>query len=175
MSDDRMPGRDEEVRPGADAGSGREAGNDPHARELKADFETLRAELRSAHRVPDFHAMMERARQAAHEVDEPVVSMEAARSSQQARLDLMRLGRWIPVAAAAAVAGLFLFGGGESGGDDQFERLVADYSASAASWRSPTASLMDIPGVDLGAVPSFGTPLIDLDVPETTSEEGRDS
>ena len=50
--------------------------------------------------------------------------------------------------------------------DDRFAELVAAYSQdlSAAAWRSPTSSLLDVPGMELvRAVPSLGLPAIELD------------
>ncbi|MBT8488711.1 MAG: hypothetical protein HKN72_12320 [Gemmatimonadetes bacterium] len=178
----------------------RETGIDRPA-DLEADFGSLADDVRASGRVPDFRSMMERVHAEVADnssmsddvtasdtaADTEVISIGSrstdstpgartsdARTSEDARRDFRRLGRWIPVAAAAAVAGLLLFSGG-TGGDDEFERLVADYSASAGDWRSPTASLMDIPGVDLGSVPSFGGGLLDIDLPDTNSDEGRDS
>ncbi|MDX1495559.1 MAG: hypothetical protein R3253_15940 [Longimicrobiales bacterium] len=127
--------------------------------ELVRDFDALKHEVRAAGRVPDFGAMMARAKeQAAGDEPTPV-----------------RIRRWAPLAAAAAVAALLL--SGLPGDDDEreFERLVASYSETAGTWRSPTASLMDIPGVDLGAVPSFGGAPGVVTPPGSEPVEGRDS
>lgn len=167
MSDDRTTGRG----PSADGSRG-EGVDRPD--DLMADFRSLAEDLETSGRIPDFHRMMDRVHAEVGDEDHEAIDIAAARSSEDARRDLMRFGRWIPLAAAAAVAGLLVFGGGTDG-DDEFERLVADYSASAAGWRSPTASLMDIPGVDLGAVPSIGGTLRDIDLPDTDFDEGRDS
>ncbi len=147
--------------------------------DLEAEFRDLAHDVKASGRVPDFSSMMERVH--AEVADADVIGSRTsdfgpsgARTSEDARRDFRRFGRWIPVAAAAAVAGLLLFGDG-TGGDDEFERLVSDYVASAGDWRSPTASLMNIPGVDLGSVPSIGRGLLDIDLPDTNTDEGRDS
>lgn len=149
--------------------------------DLDAEFRNLAHDVEASGRVPDFASMMERVNAEVADADviaigsrAPVWGTSSARPSDDARRDFRRFGRWIPVAAAAAVAGLLLLGDG-SGGDDEFERLVLDYSASAGDWRSPTASLMNIPGVDLGSVPSIGRGLLDIDLPDTNTDEGRDS
>lgn len=149
--------------------------------DLDAEFRDLAHEVKASGRVPDFSSMMERVHAEVSDTDviaigsrPPDAGTSGARTSEDARRDFRRLGRWIPVAAAAAVAGLLLFGDG-TGGDDEFERLVSDYAASAGDWRSPTASLMKIPGVDLGSVPSIGGGLLDIDLPDTNTDEGRDS
>lgn len=164
MSDDRTPGVD---RPA----------------DLEVEFRALAEEVEAAGRVPDFRSMMERVHAEVDGEASPSAPTDAdaspdvipLRTSEDARRDFARLGRWIPVAAAAALAGLLLFGGGDPDGDAEFDRLVADYAASAAGWRSPTASLMEIPGVDLGSVPSIGGAFPNIDLPETNSDEGRDS
>lgn len=110
--------------------------------DLQRDFEALRGRVEGSGRVPDFETMMARAR------------------AEAAGLGSRRLPWlwWAPLAAAAAAAGLLLIGGPGTSADAQFERLVANYSSTIAptARQSPTASLMNIPGIDLGAVPSFG-------------------
>ena len=86
------------------------------------------------------------------------------------------------LATAAAAAGLVFMvdQGSTSDADAEFERLVANYAATSASgtFTSPTSRLLEIPGVDLGAVPSVGDALRGFD-PTTARPggdiEGRDS
>lgn len=113
---------------------------------MRKDFRALRREVEESGAVPDFDAVMRRARAGAVE---PTLQAHPGRAWWRP---------WVPLAAAAAVVGVLLVGRPGSDGDAQFERLVADYSTMVAggAWRSPTASLMHVPGVDLGAVPSFG-------------------
>ncbi len=167
MSDDRTSDRRDEVE------------DVDRPADLEAEFEALAGAVGASGRVPDFRAMMARAHAEALE-DPDVVAIgsrrpTSGRTSEDARRDFTRFGRWIPAVAAAAVAGLLLFGGDRTNGDEEFDRLVADYAASAGGWQSPTASLMNIPGVDLGTVPSVGGSLLDIDLPHTNSDEGRDS
>lgn len=132
-------------------------------RMLRAAFHALRREARSGGAVPDFQAMMAEARAR--------LDPDAAEGSpSEARAERPRAGRsagrgsrwlrWTPLAAAAAVAALLLVGrpGAAPDAEAEFERRVSDYRSltGAGAWRSPTASLLTLPGVDLGAVPTFG-------------------
>lgn len=127
--------------------------------DLQRDFEALRGRVEGSGRAPDFATMMARARAEAAGLAE-----DASRAPESGRSDAGHGSRrspwvrWAPLAAAAAAAGLLLIGGPGPSADAQFERLVANYSSTIAptARQSPTASLMNIPGIDLGAVPSFG-------------------
>lgn len=143
--------------------------------ELRQDFRALRAELARSGRVPGFEAMLRRARAEATSGAGARVSGEGPVGEEPRPSVRRRL--WTALAAAAAAAGLLLVGLPRSDADAEFERLVSDYSAnpSGGAWRSPTASLLDIPGVDLGSVPSFGASLRGTDLSETDASEGRDS
>lgn len=149
--------------------------DDSPGAELRTGFRALRAEIGASGRVPDFAAMMERARAEADAAPELVAARAPVASGARPRRAAMRVLPWIPVAAAAALAGLLLIDLPTSDADTEFERLVADYSTSTAggAWRSPTASLMAIPGVDLGAVPSVGGSLGGVDRPDSDAPEGR--
>lgn len=113
--------------------------------ELSGEFRALRARLERPGAVPDFDAMILRAR------------ADAARTSEPPSHAPFIRRRWVPVAAAAALAGILLLAPGEEDADAEFERLVSDYTELMAgvAGRSPTAPLLHVPGVDLGAVPSF--------------------
>lgn len=153
--------------------------------ELAADFLALRAEMEDSGRIPAFHEVMARAREEADgegaggEADSDIAAAKGRRRKGESSVGAdRRVGsriRWIPLAAAAAAVGLLLVGLPGDGDEQQFERLVASYSESAGAWRSPTASLMDIPGVDLGAVPSFGSRVGTLEGEQAQPVEGRDS
>lgn len=149
-----------------------QSGNDP---DLRRDFEVLRHRVEGSHAVPDFATMMARVRAeaAGHEV-EALRETEFRRSitGRESRRGLWV--RWAPLAAAAAFAGLLLVSRPGTSEDAQFERLVAEYATiSAAVGQSPTASLMRIPGIDLGAVPSFGTYSSGAPTPERAQERNR--
>lgn len=121
-------------------------------REVRAAFRALRARMDAAGRTPDFDAMMARARARAE-------APGAARPPGPARVASRRrtLTRWAPFAAAAAAAGL-LWVTAPSPADREFQRLVTAYTrdVNAGALRSPTASLLRTPGIDLGSVPSVG-------------------
>lgn len=126
-------------------------------RDLQRDFEALRDRVEGSGRVPDFTAMIGRARAQAAGLAEgagraPTSGPTGVRPRRRSWV------RWAPLAAAAVAAGVLLFGGPGTSADAEFERLVAAYSSTIApaARQSPTASLMNIPGIDLGAVPSFG-------------------
>jgi hypothetical protein len=153
-----------------DAGQDRDGRRDEV---LRDDFLALRTDVRESGAVPAFDSMMERARE---EARAPTASVDRDRASaRRARAEWARLGWWIPLAAAAAVVGMLLLDAPDSDAEADFERLVADYATEVATWRSPTAPLLDIPGVDLGSVPWIGTPLGDGELPEADVREGRDS
>lgn len=127
-----------------------------HDRDLARDFEALRSRVEDSGAVPDFTAMMARAR-----ADAAGPGQDARAVGQPGAGRTIGRGRWMPwapLAAAAAAAGVLLLGRPGTSADAQFERLVADYTSTIAATarQSPTASLMRIPGIDLGAVPSFG-------------------
>ncbi|MDH3270271.1 MAG: hypothetical protein OEN56_03000 [Gemmatimonadota bacterium] len=139
--------------------------------DLRSDLTALRDDVRTSGRVPDFDAMLRRAK-----VEAAAGRAEGERVLRPRKAWAIRSRAWVPLAAAAAAVGLFLVGGPRTDADAEFERLVADYARTAATTlRSPTASLMEIPGVDLGAVPSIGGSLPGLTFPETGTPEGRDS
>lgn len=133
--------------------------------ELRAAYDALRRSVTEEGRVPDFEGMMAGARE------------RTERDSRDPTLAPRRRTalRWAPLAAAAAVAGLLLLGRPGPDPDAEFERRVADYRSlgAAGAWRSPTAALLDIPGVDLGAVPSFGRSLPGRGLPLDAPPEGR--
>lgn len=112
---------------------------------LRNDFRALRGDMEGAGGVPDFDSMMRRARE------------EASAPPARIRPGAPWWRPWVPLAAAAAIVGVLLVDRSGADGDAEFERLVSDYSTMVAGgvWRSPTSSLMHVPGVDLGAVPSF--------------------
>ena len=129
----------------------------PEDRDLAERFERLRSETEHAGNVPDFEAMMARARA---EVDAApslsVVEGGADSSDAPRRRRVLWLGGAASAALAATVAGLLLTSGPTA--DEEFDRLVASYASDAAStWRSPTSGLLDVPGIELvRTVPSVG-------------------
>lgn len=133
-----------------------QGGND---RDLQRDFEALRDRVAGSRAVPDFAAMVARARaEAADLAEDAAPAPETGRSGSGVGTRRSPWVRWAPLAAAAVAAGVLLIGEPGTSADAEFERLVADYSSTIApsARQSPTASLMNIPGIDLGAVPSFG-------------------
>ena len=118
---------------------------------IRGEFEALRAESTRPGAVPDFGDMMARARRDAGRMDDaPVV-----RTLQHRRV--VRIGGWMSLAA-------------------ECERMVASYSASnATTWRSPTSALLDLPGLDLGSVPSIGRGVRGVNRPNQDLPDGRDS
>ena len=135
--------------------------DEPRDPELRAGFDALRRSMAEEGRIPPFEPMLEAARAEARRRPAP----------RRARPFLL----WTPLAAAAAVAALFLLAQPASDADAEFERLVADYTQLAAggTWRSPTASLLQTPGVDLGAVPTFRGALSGLNRPGSRAPDGR--
>lgn len=144
---------------------------------LRARYGELREETEASGSIPDFRAMLSRA------------EVEAA---DMPRLDVVRGGApagdavvgpsrrakvaagWITL-AAAALAGVLLVRPPSGGADAEFERLVASYAAEASTWRSPTDALLDIPGVDLGAVPTIAGPTRGSRPVAAPPPDGRDS
>jgi len=139
---------------------------------LTERFQELRAETSGSGTVPDFAAMMAEAKRRAAEA--PALEVVAggvgsadvpARAASRHRGRWMRLGGWVSVAAAAALATVILVDRGPSG-DEEFEQMVAAYTSEAggAGWRSPTSGLLDVPGMDLTrSVPSIGGSLRGVD------------
>ena len=152
---------------------------------LREEFGQLRSETEGSARVPDFRAMLEKAKVDAVAAPELVAGPElqvtqGGRSGAgERRRRVVRIGGWASVAIAAAFAGVLLVGDG-SDADREFERLVAAYAADASSgaWRSPTSGLLNVTGMDLTrSVPSLGTTIRGLDpnqptnVPDPENEE----
>ncbi len=160
--------------------------------DLRDDFQSLRSEVKASGRVPDFDAMIARAKEesasrpalevvAGGAAGGPSRESAAGTGEERTRRRAVKIGGWMSLATAAAAAAVLLVSGPvtDSDADAEFERLVASYStdASAGAWRSPTATLLRTPGVDLGSVPSIGTPLRGLDpvpLPESDAPQGRD-
>ena len=147
---------------------------------LRERFRTLRADVRrSSDRIPDFRAMLERAKS---DAEPPSLELEQGGASGRVsgrRRGLLWTGGWASALAAAALAGLLLTSGGEDQ-DAQFEQLVASFAtdASAGAWRSPTSGLLDVPGMELTrSVPSIGGSARGLDpasLPDRPAPEGRE-
>jgi hypothetical protein len=162
---------------------------DEQERRLKDEFRSLRSAVEASGRVPDFDTMLVSARaQAARAGEEDAVTLRDASTTVRGasvtsiagsgaqRRRAARVGGWASLATAAVAAGLLLVAGPGDSADAEFERLISSYSTDRASggWTSPTASLLDTPGVDLGAVPSIGGVLRGMRT-DTTDPEGRDS
>lgn len=149
----------------------RERDDDP----MRERFAELRTETRASGRVPDVDAMLSRARaEAAAAPDLRVVDGGAPRAAPfRPRRRFVLAGAWTSAALAAAVAGLILTGRGGSDDEDlEFERLVATYATELgpAVRRSPTSSLMQVPGMELlRSVPSLGGPALGAGTPPSTS------
>jgi hypothetical protein len=146
--------------------------------ELREAFSVERDQLRASGRIPDFDAMMVRARADAASQGVGIDGVDQLASRRR----LFRTGGWMTLATAAAATGLmFLVSpGSTSEADAEFERLVASYASTSASgtFNSPTSGLLEIPGLDLGAVPSVGDALRGFDPTATRPDqqiEGRDS
>jgi len=148
--------------------------------DIEGRFHALRAETEGSGRVPDFQAMMERARQDAERATTLQV-MDGGAPAKGTRLPRRRvlwIGGGASAALAAALAGLLLTRGGPSP-DEEFERLVASFAAEApAAWRSPTDRLLDVPGMEfIRTVPSVGRGLPGPesgDRPEGERSKGRE-
>jgi len=149
--------------------------NDRHDADLRAAFDGLRDTV--DHSTPDFRTMMEAARRDAEGLPQlSVVDGAGIEQSIPEKVDqerrrgarVVRIGGWVSLAAAAATAGLLMINPPVDQADAEFEALVASYSTVARA-ASPTAGLLDLPGIDLGSVPRIGTP------PVTDFEGGVDS
>ncbi len=134
-------------------------------RDLRDRFQGLRDDLESSG-VPDFDAMWARAASTAVNVPR----LEVHRGEMKEPLDSTRgrvvsAGGWISLATAAAAAALIVVGPTRSVSDPEadFERVVESYLVDGASggWSSPTASLLRIPGVDLGDIPDVSRTIRD--------------
>lgn len=143
---------------------------------LRDEFQRLRSETEGSARVPDFGAMVSRAKEEA--ASGPTVAVHGRASRRPRRAFVV--GGWATVALAAAVAGVLLVDSRREA-DADFERLVASYSSEAAggAWSSPTGSLLEVPGMSyMRTMPSVGDPLRDFDpsrLSEPPKPEGRDS
>ena len=135
--------------------------------QIRRAFQAQRQDLERSS-VPEFDSMLARARAEAAKVPELEVvqggaSDEAtsAGSPRDPRWRMATVGGWVSVAAAAAAVALLFVSPGTSEADREFEALVRAYTndVAAGALRSPTTSLLDIPGLDLGAVPSVGSSL----------------
>jgi hypothetical protein len=149
----------------------RERDDDP----IRERFAELRAETRASGRVPDVDAVLARARaEAAASPELRVLDDGTPRAAPtRSRRRFVLAGAWTSAALAAAVAGLILTGRGGSDDEDlEFERLVATYAMELgpAVRRSPTSSLMQVPGMELlRSVPSLGGPALGAGAPPSTS------
>lgn len=153
---------------------------------LRDEFQRLRSETGASGRVPDFGAMMARAKAeaqadaAARPQLTAVAGSADVHGGRRPRRAIV-IGGWASVALAAAIAGILLVEGHRGSADARFESLVAAYSAESAggAWSSPTANLLDVPGMSLTrTMPAVGDPLRDFDPGEAAGRrdaEGRDS
>jgi hypothetical protein len=124
--------------------------------ELRRRFLELREDVERSGAAPDFQVMWARTEALAAE---PTAHESASRGSDERTLvwrrrRVLRVGAWATAALAAVLTGLILV---RHGPDDEarFESLVAAYDNDA--WRSPTAGLLDVPGIELmRAAPSVG-------------------
>jgi hypothetical protein len=118
---------------------------------LRDEFHRLRARTEEPGSVPDFGAMMARAKADAVRAPSSIAPRRRPRRA-------LVLGGWATAALAAAFAGLLLVD--RAGSDDEaFERLVASYATDVAggAWASPTAALLDVPGRSLTrSMPAVG-------------------
>jgi hypothetical protein len=117
---------------------------------LRDAFAALARDTRRRAAVPDFDAMLARARAEA--------SAPARGPRPPSAVAWARPERWLALAAAAAVATLLLVDG-SSRADREFERVVGSWTdvVNAGALRSPTEGLLRTPGLDLGSVPTFGS------------------
>lgn len=130
---------------------------------LRQRFLELKEETDRAERVPDFGAMLARAKAeaAASSPLEVVAGVRAGGTRVWPDRRLLRAGALATAALAAAVTGLILVDRHPSG-EAEFEQLVAAYESD--TWQSPTAGLLDVPGIELTrSVPSIGGPARGLD------------
>jgi hypothetical protein len=150
---------------------------------IRDDFLELRAHVERPEAIPDFETMMARAH--AEVGARPALAVvdggaSGSRSERDARRQLTRIGGWMSLAAAAAAAGLLLVEPPSADADAEFQSLVIAFAAdgAAGAWRSPTSSLLSLPGLDLGSVPSVGELMPRGDAirsADGTGTEGRDS
>ncbi len=149
---------------------------------LRDEFQRLRSETEGQGRVPDYGAVMARARA---EAARPPMSVVAGGKGAEGPVVRPRralvIGGWATAAMAAAIAGVLLVDSGRGSSEDTFERMVATYANDAArgAWTSPTSALLDVPGMSFTrSMPSVGDPLRDFDPNELSRRpdpEGRDS
>ena len=142
--------------------------------DLRSAYRSLEEETRS-NRVPDFQAMMAKAREEAGAPDLGVVQGGAARRPRGRRA--VWAAGWATTALAAALAGVIFTAGGPSEGDAEFELLVASYSANPAggAWSSPTSELMDVPGMELvRTMPSLGGMIRGVELGERPDPPGSE-
>lgn len=132
--------------------------------DLRAAFDGLRDEVDRA--KPDFRTLIEAARRDAEGLPklgvvdgtgtDKATVMSADRARQQGAR-VVRIGGWFSLAAAATAAGLLMINPPVDQADAEFEALVASWSTVSRA-ASPTAGLLNVPGIDLGGVPRIGTP-----------------
>ena len=132
---------------------------------IRAEFARLRSATEGADRVPDFTSMLARAKADAPAPPLEVLAGGAGHLGAASERTLRAAGRrrallpaaWASVAVAATFAGLLLVNG--RGAEVDFERVVLEYARDGAggAWRSPTSSLLEVPGSELiRTVPSVG-------------------
>ncbi len=147
---------------------------------LREEFHRLRSETEGSASLPEFRAMLEKAKADAEVFPDLQVVPGGQSASEARRRRIVRIGGWASAAVAAALVGLLLLGEG-SDADREFERLVAAYSTDMASgaWRSPTSGLLDVTGMSLTrSVPSLGAPISGIDadrLPNVPEPQGMDS
>jgi len=144
---------------------------------LRQRFLELREDAERSGHVPDFATMLARAKADAA-APSPLTVVEGSRPRAARvwrRRRILRVGAWATAALAAAVSGLMLVDHRPSG-DAEFEQLVAAYETDM--WQSPTAGLLDVPGIELTrSVPSIGGPALGLDPatrPDASTTRQRD-
>ena len=129
--------------------------------ELRERYAQLRAEDRT--RKPEIEAVLERARaQVLEEASRQseagpaeVVPIEAGRRGLLSR----RAPRWTLAAGSLAAATLAAIMLTQPTADEDFEALVTGFATDVAGgiWRSPTAGLLEVPGIELiRSIPSIG-------------------
>jgi hypothetical protein len=129
--------------------------------------------------MPDFRAMLEKAKADAVARPELQVVHGGQSDSRAPRRRLVWIGGWATAAVAATLAGVLLTGD-RSDADMEFERLVAAYSAdvSSGALRSPTSGLLNVLGMNLTrSVPLIGASIRSLDpgqLPNVPDPGGRD-
>jgi hypothetical protein len=128
---------------------------------LRQRFLDLKEDTERAGHVPDFGTMLTRAKAAASPPSEAVAGARTVNARAWPGRRLLRVGAWAGAVLAAAVTGLILVDRHASS-EDEFEQLVAAYESD--QWQSPTAGLLDVPGMELTrSVPSVGGPARGLD------------